>query len=32
MFWLLSDKQASGVQAWLTVTARVEAYVALTAP
>ena len=29
MFWLLRDKQASGV---LTVTAEVEAYVALPAP
>ena len=29
--WLLSDKQASGVQALLTVTAKVEAYVALPA-
>ncbi|DBA80174.1 TPA: hypothetical protein ACH3X2_007642 [Trebouxia sp. C0005] len=31
MFWLLSDKQASGVQTLLTVTAKVEAYVALPA-
>jgi hypothetical protein len=31
MFWLLSDKQASGVQALLIVTAGIEAYVALPA-